>query len=137
MGSTFRGAYCVARTRLRGPCCLRDRNTPGLAFPATIFCVPVYHFTLHAYRSWRPDHPRGYTKRGEGYQPPSEEIADQYDRNAKQDAVTFRREIQQEILDLARSICEEEGWRLEAAGFDEGHTHLVVSSIAGKTSIDV
>src|SRR5882724_657123 len=87
----------------------------------------VYHFTLHAYRSWRPDHPRGYTKKGEGYQPPSKEMADQYDRNAKQDPVEFTDDLQRDILELARSICEEETWRLEAAGFDPSHTHLVIS----------
>ena len=89
--------------------------------------MPVYHFTLHAYRSWRPDHPRGYTRRGEGYQPPSEEVAEEYDRRARQDAAVFTPEIQRDIFSIAISICDEEGWRLEAAGFDEGHVHLVVS----------
>jgi hypothetical protein len=54
-------------------------------------------------------------------------MADQYDRNAKQDPVQFTDEIQKEILLLAHSICDEEGWKLEAAGFELGHTHLVVS----------
>ena len=37
--------------------------------------MPVYHITLHAYRSWSPDHPRGYTRRGKGYQKPDPEQA--------------------------------------------------------------
>jgi hypothetical protein len=89
--------------------------------------MPVYHFTLHAYRSWRPDHRRGYTEKGKGYQPPSEERARQYDENAKQEPVTFDSEIQKEILLLAHSICGDEGWRLEAVGFDPTHAHLVLA----------
>jgi hypothetical protein len=89
--------------------------------------MPVYHFTIHAYRSWRPDHPRGYTKRGEGIHPPDTEMAEQYDRNAKQDAAIFDDQAQREILLLAHSICDEETWRMEAAGFDETHTHLILS----------
>ena len=89
--------------------------------------MPVYHFTLHAYRSWRPDHPRGYTKKGVGYQVSDEDQAEFYDQNAKQDAVLFDDQIQREILALAHSICEQEGWKLELAGFDETPTHLVVS----------
>jgi hypothetical protein len=54
-------------------------------------------------------------------------MADQYDRNAKQELVKFTDEIRKEILALAHSTCEEEGWRLEAAGFELGHTHLVIS----------
>ena len=54
-------------------------------------------------------------------------MADQYDRNAKQDSVTFDDPIQREIVAIVIEICEREGWRLEAAGFDETHTHLVLS----------
>lgn len=89
--------------------------------------MAVYHFTIHAYRSWRPDHPRGYTRKGNGYQRPDTEMAEDYDEAASQPAVIFDDAIQREILVLAHQICEEEGWRLEGAGFDESHTHLVVS----------
>jgi hypothetical protein len=89
--------------------------------------MPVYHFTIHAYRSWRPDHPRGYTVKGKGYQPPDPDKAAEYDERAKQDSVIFDAAIQREILVLAHEICEKEGWRLECAGFDQTHTHLVLS----------
>ena len=56
--------------------------------------MAVYHFTIHAFRSWRPDHPRGYTRKGEGYQPPDEEMAEKYDQAASQDAVIFERALQ-------------------------------------------
>ena len=89
--------------------------------------MAVYHFTIHAYRSWRPDHPRGYTRKGEGYQRPDSEMAADYDEAASQGAVTFDRTLQEEILVLAHEICEQEKWKLEAAGFDETHTHFVIS----------
>jgi hypothetical protein len=89
--------------------------------------MPVYHFTFHAYRSWNPDHPRGYTKKGIGYLPPDPEMTKRYNRNAKQPPVLFDCELQKEILSLTYVTCEEEGWRLEAAGFDPTHAHLMVS----------
>src|SRR5207244_13089562 len=101
----------------------RDERFHGLASAATIFRMPVYHFTLHAYRSWRPDHPRGYTLKGRGYQAPDAEQADFYDKNAKQDAVLFDQQTQREILNIAHAICDKEKWKLELAGFDETHTN--------------
>jgi hypothetical protein len=89
--------------------------------------MAVYHFTIHAYRSWRPDHPRGYTSKGEGIKAPDPQTAQQYDNAANQEPVVFDEQTQREILVLAHSICEEENWRLELAGFDETHTHLVVA----------
>jgi hypothetical protein len=89
--------------------------------------MPVYHFTLHAYRSWRPDNRRGYTEKGFGYQPPDADRAAEYDQNAKQPPVEFDDATQRELLITAHSICEREGWRLEAAGFDPTHGHFVLS----------
>jgi hypothetical protein len=89
--------------------------------------VPVYHFTIHAYRSWRPDHPRGYTRYAQGYQPSDSERAEEYDAAASQDAVEFDHRIQRIVLSLAASICEREGWRLELFGADPSHLHIVVS----------
>src|SRR5690242_14368248 len=89
--------------------------------------MPGYHFTIHAYRSWRPDHPRGYTRKGEGYQDPDPEMASDYDEAASQDAVLFDAGTQLDLLRLTRSICAEECWCLEGAGFDPTHMHLAVS----------
>src|SRR5262249_14192832 len=36
-------------------------------------------------------------------------------------------EIQRHILLFAHDICERAGWRVEAAGFDDGHAHLAIS----------
>ena len=54
-------------------------------------------------------------------------MADKYDKAANQEAVQFDEKVQRGILVFAHDICEREGWSLEGAGFDEGHTHLVVS----------
>jgi hypothetical protein len=89
--------------------------------------MPVYHFTEHAYRSWRPDHPRGYTKKGIGYLPSDDDAADEYDNAAAQDPLLFDEKTQREVLALVYQICEEEGWRLEGAGFDPTHAHLAIS----------
>jgi hypothetical protein len=89
--------------------------------------VAVYHFTLHAYRSWRPDHRRGYTRKGEGFQPPDGAKADEYDARAKQEKVLFDDRTQREILVISHEICGNLGWMLEAAGFDPTHAHLVIS----------
>ena len=56
--------------------------------------MPVYFFSYHAYRSWMPDHRRGYTRRGEGYQPTDEEMARHYRENSKSDGVLFDEELQ-------------------------------------------
>ena len=89
--------------------------------------MPVYHFTLHAYRSWRPDHPRGYTKRNEGYQPPDPELAQQYDDLAKFPPVEFDQEIQEILILGAHDICTRRGWRLHGIGTDPEHVHIVLS----------
>jgi REP element-mobilizing transposase RayT len=89
--------------------------------------MAVYHFTLHAYRSWRPDHPRGYTKRGKGYQPPDPEQAKKYDERAKQDPAKFVLEAQRVIIRVSHEFCTERKFRLHAVGNEIGHVHLVMS----------
>jgi hypothetical protein len=89
--------------------------------------MSVYHFTIHAYRTWDPDHKRGYTKKGDGYQPSDPDIADQYDRHAKQERVLFNDDVQREIVVFAHDVCSTDGWKLEAAGFDPTHTHVIIS----------
>jgi hypothetical protein len=89
--------------------------------------MPVYHFTIHAYRSWSPNHRRGFTERGKGYQPPSPEKAERYDNNAKQDKVIFDREIQEILILGATDVCRRRKWRLHGVGTDPSHFHIVIS----------
>jgi REP element-mobilizing transposase RayT len=88
--------------------------------------VPVYHITFHAYRNWRPDHPRGYVKRKK-ILPPDPEQARAYDRNAKGDPVLFDEPIQRVLIRGAIEICERRKWRLHAVGTEAGHVHYLIS----------
>jgi hypothetical protein len=89
--------------------------------------VAVYHFTVHAYRTWSPDHPRGYVRRDEGVQPPDPERADEYDRNAKFSPVTFDRTIQEILILGTYDVCRRRAWRFHGGGTDPTHYHFVVS----------
>src|SRR5205085_9778091 len=89
--------------------------------------MPVYHFTLHAYRTWRPSHPRGYTRHGKGYQPPDAARAKDYDRRAKHSRVTFGRDIQKVLILGSIDICRRRKWRLHMVATDPTHVHLIVS----------
>ena len=89
--------------------------------------MPVYHFTVHAYRSWSPGHPRGYTRRGRGYQPSDDERAHEYNDRAKQDPAKFASDVQTILIRVAHEFCDRRKWRLHAVGNEEGHVHYVLS----------
>ncbi|MFB3139483.1 MAG: hypothetical protein ACE10B_09710 [Phycisphaerales bacterium] len=89
--------------------------------------MPVYLLTLHAYRSWRPDHPKGYVRQGEGILPPDAEMAAQYDRNATHRQVTFDKELQQILVEGTCDICDRRDWRLHYVATEPTHIHALVS----------
>jgi len=89
--------------------------------------MPVYHFTLHAYRSWRPDHPRGYTRRGKGYQPPDPQAAEEYDARASNEPAIFTLEVQRLIVRITHDFCTRRKFRFHGSGNDPSHTHLVIN----------
>jgi len=89
--------------------------------------MPVYHFTLHAYRSWSPAHRRGYTRKQLGYQKPDARRALQYDGLAKHPKVVFTPELQEVLVLGCADICKRRGWRLHAIATDPSHFHCVVS----------
>ena len=90
--------------------------------------MPVYHFTVHAYRSWGPAKPRGYVQRGKGYLPRDPDMQKKYDERAKQDPASFDARALQEILILGcYDVCRRRGWRLHVVGTDPLHWHWVVS----------
>jgi hypothetical protein len=72
--------------------------------------MPVYHFTLHAYRTWSPDHLRGFVQRERGIQPPNEPLAREYDRVAKFEPVEFDRALQQVLICGLIDICQRRSW---------------------------
>ncbi|MDQ3440919.1 MAG: hypothetical protein M3478_11280 [Planctomycetota bacterium] len=88
--------------------------------------MPVYHFTIHAYRDWRPDHPRGYAKRGRGYQLPDPDEADKYDERAKQDRAEFSRDVQALLIRTAHDFCARRRFRLLGVGNELGHVHVII-----------
>ena len=47
--------------------------------------MAVYHFTIHAYRSWRPDNPSGYVHHTKGLLPSDDETARWYEAHANFD----------------------------------------------------
>ena len=89
--------------------------------------MPVYHETIHAYRSWRADHRRGYTKRGKGYQRPHSEKAREWDELAKQQPAKFDELVQKLIVRFTYEFCARRKVRLRGVGNEEGHTHIVSS----------
>ncbi len=89
--------------------------------------MPVYFFTLHAYRSWRPDHPRGYVRRDEGGLPPDPDRATEYDAKATQEPVEFDVEMQNVMIAGAFDICSKRDWRLHGICFEPSHVHLLPS----------
>ncbi len=100
--------------------------------------MPVFHFTLHAYRSWHEDDPRGYVQRGEeGVQPPNPKLAAHRDQLAKQSEVRFTKEQMLLLLDGVRTTCERKGWLAYAAAATCTHVHAVISWTEERTADQV
>jgi len=77
--------------------------------------MPVYLFTFHGYMTWMPDHPRGYTKRKEGYQKPDPRRAEFYRRNAgNSEAGLFDDELMQAMIDETQIACGHQRLRLHS-----------------------
>ena len=90
--------------------------------------MPVGLFTNHAYRSWSEGNPRGYVQRGKpGVQPPNVRLAQHRAAIATAPPVRFDRQQMDLLINSAREVCQELGWRLHAAACTPTHVHLVVS----------
>ncbi|MEX0775976.1 MAG: hypothetical protein WD042_09720 [Phycisphaeraceae bacterium] len=92
--------------------------------------MAVYLFTFHAYRSWMPDHRRGYVRRGRGILNPDQAMAANYRRRARFEAVRFDDHDCQTLLDAAQTLCQSParaGWRLHTGVAVFNHVHLLVS----------
>ena len=89
--------------------------------------MPVYHFTFHAFGTWLPDRPVGYTPHGEGWKPPSSDSAIQYRRNMQQQAVCFDATAQQYLIDEAVRAQSFQRVQMYAVATDSTHVHLVVA----------
>jgi REP element-mobilizing transposase RayT len=89
--------------------------------------VPVFMFTLHAYRSWMPDHRRGYVVRGKGIHKTDAERARRYHDMAKHERMVFHDERCEQIIAAAREVCGDKQWRLHAVVAVWTHVHVLVS----------
>ncbi len=88
--------------------------------------MPVYLFTFHAYRSWMPDHPRGYVKLKRVLDA-DHQAAARYEQRARQDRVMFDATTLDLAVKAARESCACQGCRLHAMATDSTHVHILVS----------
>jgi REP element-mobilizing transposase RayT len=89
--------------------------------------MPCYLFTFHAYRSWMPDRPQGYVRRGEGALPPDDKQARWYERHASQAAVLFDQDIQRALIGAAPEAAAHQDFRLHCIATESTHVHVLVS----------
>ena len=92
--------------------------------------MPVYLFTFHTYRSWMPDHRRGYVKRDRGILPPDPAMASAYARRARFDRLVLDIPSRQVALDALQRICNQPArttWQLHQAVAVFNHIHALVS----------
>lgn len=89
--------------------------------------MPVYLLTYHAYQSWMPDHPRGYTRRDEGVLPPDSEMSKSYRRLAHHEEIVFTERHQRIILDTAIAFCAKDDVRVHYIVTVDTHAHVLLS----------
>lgn len=89
--------------------------------------MPVYLFTFHAYKSWMPDHARGYVERHKGIQPSNSRRAAQYRRAAKETNAEFGDGLQRSIIDEALNASKHQELRCHFIATDSTHVHLLMS----------
>ncbi|MGD9636540.1 MAG: hypothetical protein AB7G28_02985 [Pirellulales bacterium] len=89
--------------------------------------MPCYLFTYHAYRSWLPDRPQGYVRRGEGILPTDHKRAKQYAKAALEELVEFHAEAQRVAIDTLREAVTHIGCRVHFVSTDGAHIHALVS----------
>lgn len=105
---------------------------PAVLHAVYCYSVPLYLFTFHAYRSWNPDHPRGFVQQGKGIQPPNPALARAYDESAKQPPVFFEVQHQRILIWIAFDACTRRDWRLHFVATESTHVHYLVSWSSGE-----
>lgn len=89
--------------------------------------MAVYLFTLHAYRSWNADNPRGYVRQGQGILPTDHRQAGIYDSLATQEPALFSDTHQRVMAWIVADACHRRSWRLHYLSFEPTHVHILVS----------
>jgi len=97
-------------------------------YDCMIKVMPCYLFTYHAYRSWMPDRPRGFVRRGKGILPPDKKLAYQYEKNATETPVQFQQEQQHALIRRALTACSDHlSARCHGISTDSTHIHILMS----------
>ncbi|MEZ6191279.1 MAG: hypothetical protein R3C45_08310 [Phycisphaerales bacterium] len=89
--------------------------------------MPVYHFTYHAYGTWLPDKPRGYTRHKTGIHPPDPRMAQRYRDNMAEPPASFPRTVQRALIDELITACDRQSYQPHAAATDKTHLHVIVA----------
>jgi hypothetical protein len=89
--------------------------------------MPVYLFTIHAYRSWSEGNPRGYVQRDEGLKPSSANLATWREENSSHDPARFDLGDQRLLHEILVAIVAEKNCRLHAGSTTPTHVHGLTS----------
>ncbi|MCC6581353.1 MAG: hypothetical protein IT440_13030 [Phycisphaeraceae bacterium] len=89
--------------------------------------MPVYLYTLHAYRSWMPDHARGYVERRKGILAPNRDKAWNYRQLARYERMTFNGHLCRVLIEAAKQSVDRQKWRIHAATAVWSHVHVLLS----------
>ena len=90
--------------------------------------MPVYHFVLHAYGTWHPDHPGGWHQHGErGPMRPDVALGRYRKKTQRWETAGFAAYMRTPLVEMVLDICRRRGWRCHAAAVNETHVHIVAS----------
>ena len=90
--------------------------------------MPVYHFVIHAYGSYLPDHDLGSHHPTRGYRRPNhDELADAYHRRQREPTVMFGRDHQRLLIEAMQRAANFQGYQLFAVACDSAHLHVVAA----------
>jgi hypothetical protein len=89
--------------------------------------MAVFVGTVHAYRSWREDDPRGHVQRGEGLRKPNASRAKWRAEHARNEPARFDRALQEIFVRVVEEIIKEFDFRLHAQSATRTHLHVLMS----------
>ncbi|MDB5322896.1 MAG: hypothetical protein JWN40_4527 [Phycisphaerales bacterium] len=89
--------------------------------------MPVYFLTVHAYRSWREDHPKGYIQRDEGLKEPAPRLAAWRANHAHFPEARFDPTMQELLHKVIQECAIEKQIKLHACSTTPTHVHPLIS----------
>lgn len=89
--------------------------------------MPVYFITVHMYRSWREDNPKGYVQRGQsGVKHPNPKLAKHREKSTTGHAVKLNAPQIALVLDSLHEVCMNLEVTPYAASCTPTHWHLLL-----------